>query len=298
MVVQARFRIPVEAEFDLRLTLFGHGWIDLAPFSWSAEAAAMDVVVGIGQQAVDLRVTHRGKGLSVTVGSARALSGAGSTALRRLVPRMLRLDEDLGPFWRLCAGSPGLAWVAERRAGRMLRGASAFEDLMKLLFTTNCSWAATRLMTSRLVAALGPVAPSGQQAFPSPQACADVDENFYRTVVRAGYRAGSCCKLARAFAAGELDENRFCAPGLELEEVRRRLLALPGFGPYAAGQAMRLFGHYKDLALDSWCRARFAERAGRGGPPSDREVAKRYSAFDPYDGLALWMDLTSDWHPD
>ena len=45
------------------------------------------------------------------------------------------------------------------------------------------------------------------------------------------------------------------------DELWRRLLALHGFGPYAAGQAMRLCGHYDRLALDSWCRARLAEKS-------------------------------------
>ena len=36
--------------------------------------------------------------------------------------------------------------------------------------------------------------------------------------------------------------------------------------------------------------------AGRKQPPADRTVARRYARFDPFDGLALWMDLTADWH--
>ena len=74
------------------------------------------------------------------------------------------------------------------------------------------------------------------------------------------------------------------------------MLALPGFGPYAAGQAMRTLGHYKDLALDSWCRAQLCEFSGKKKPPSDRAVARRFAPFDPFDGLALWMHLTAPWH--
>jgi N-glycosylase/DNA lyase len=36
--------------------------------------------------------------------------------------------------------------------------------------------------------------------------------------------------------------------------------------------------------------------AGKKKPPSDKTVARRYASFHPYDGLALWMDLTAEWH--
>lgn len=290
-------RRRVGEAFDLRLTLCGHGWIDLAPFSFDAESGVMAVAVPLGARgAADVEVSHRGRDLHLRVRSPRTLSSTRRAALRQQLLRMLRLDIDLAPFWSLCAEEPRLAWVARRQAGRILRGATAFEDLMKLLFTTNCSWAATRLMTQRLVDALGAKAPSGRRAFPTPAACASEDEGFYRDTVRAGYRARFCRQLAEGFASGALDEERWTAPGLPVEVVRDRLLALPGFGRYAAGQALRLFGYYEDLALDSWCRARLAAETPDGQPPTDAAVQATYAAFAPYDGLAMWMDLTAAWH--
>ena len=253
------------------------------------------MAVDLGGVAVDVCIRQTSKGLSATVGSARALSQARRARLRELIPYMLRLDEDLADFWRVCAGVPRLAWVPRRGAGRIFRGATVFEDLMKLLFTTNCSWSATRLMVSRLTQALGTTAPSGRKAFPTAAVCAAQGEAFYRDVVRAGYRARSSAALAEGFASGALFDAWFVGEDLTIEVVRERLLAISGFGPYAAGQAMRLLGHYKDLALDSWCRARLAEMAATGTPPSDRVVARRYARFDPFDGLALWMDLTAGW---
>ncbi len=275
--------------------MFSHGWIDLDPFRWDEASAAFSTPVDVDGQVVDVVLRQSGSGLSAVVGSTRELSKARRARLRELLPYMLRLDEDLAGFWAKCSQTPRLAWVARRGAGRIFRSTSVFEDLMKLLFTTNCSWAATRLMTTRLVEALGEAAPSGRQAFPNPAVCANQDEAFYRDVVRAGYRARSCVALASRFVDGELSAAWFTDRSLGLDQVRERLLDLDGFGPYAAGQAMRLLGHYKDLALDSWCRARLAEMAGKKKPPADTTVAKRYAAFDPYDGLALWMDLTAGW---
>jgi N-glycosylase/DNA lyase len=114
--------------------------------------------------------------------------------------------------------------------------------------------------------------------------------------VRTGYRARACSALAAAFATGELTDQHFLAPSLSAAELWDRLLALDGFGPYAAGQAMRLLGHYEQLALDSWCRGRLAKLLGRKRPPSDAAVQRQYRDFGAFAGLALWCDLTAEWH--
>ena len=36
-MIRKRYRWRVAAPFDLRLALFGHGWVDLAPHSWSED---------------------------------------------------------------------------------------------------------------------------------------------------------------------------------------------------------------------------------------------------------------------
>jgi 3-methyladenine DNA glycosylase/8-oxoguanine DNA glycosylase len=295
-VARRQLRFPVEKGFDLHLTLHGHGWVDLAPFHWDDANAEMSTVLMVGRRAVDLNLRVSRGALVAAVESSTSLSTTEADRVRAAVPHMLRLDEDLSEFWAMCERTKRLEWVARRRGGRILRSATVFEDLMKLLFTTNCSWAATKLMTRRLIDALGVKAPSGARAFPSPAKCAGQDEAFYRDVVRAGYRARSCIAIAAAFASGAVDDAWFTDESIDVDEMRERLLALSGIGPYAAGQAMRMLGHYKDLALDSWCRARLAELAGPRKPPADRTVERRYAAFHPYDGLALWMDLTAEWH--
>ncbi len=178
----------------------------------------------------------------------------------------------------------------------MFRCATLFEDLLKLLFTTNCSWAATRKMNERLVSALGQKTLSGRRAFPTAAACAAEGKAFFRDQVRAGYRSRACQELAEGFSTGTLAEASLGHPDLPTEELRRRLLGIRGFGPYAAGQALRLLGRHQDLALDSWCRGKLQRMQKRRKPPTDAAVARRYASFGDYRGLALWMDLTADWH--
>lgn len=294
--VTLRRRLPEGQPFDLKLAAFGHGWIDLPPLRWDHAAPAFETVLEVGGAVADVKVQQDGDELVIALTSEGRLSAQQTRAAAQAVAHLLRLDEDFSALWRLCAGVPSLAWAAERGAGRLLRSPTVFEDLIKLLCTTNCSWAATRGMVSRLTEALGAAAPSGRRTFPSAEACAERDAAFYRDVIRVGYRAGALVRLARDFASGALDEAHFCAPELSAAERYERLLALPGFGPYAAGQALRLLGVYSELALDSWCRARYAKLHPRRRDVSDARIARDYARYGSLRGLVLWLDLTAEWH--
>lgn len=287
--------IPVPVPFELRLALFGHGWVALAPHRFDEATQTLHTVLRLGDRAVDAELAAAGRRrLQLRLAADGALSAADARAAAAQIRHMLRLDDDLGAFHARCAAEPRLAWASRRGAGRLLRSATVFEDLMKLLFTTNTSWAGTEAMTRNLVAAAGTPAPSGARAFPTPRQCLR-PPSFWRDVVRAGYRAPAASRLARAFATGDLADPMFLSPQPS-PQLWQRLLSLHGFGPYAAGQALRLCGHYDRLALDSWCRARLAALDGRRRPPTDRAVARRYAAWAPFQGLALWLDLTAAWH--
>jgi 3-methyladenine DNA glycosylase/8-oxoguanine DNA glycosylase len=126
------------------------------------------------------------------------------------VKHVLRLDEDLSGFYELAAGDPELAWVT-KGAGRLIRSATVFEEVVKTVCTTNCSWADTTRMVGALVEHLGekapeapPTGPSGH-AFPTARAMAGAEERFYRDIVRAGYRGKHLLALARSVASGDLD---------------------------------------------------------------------------------------------
>ncbi|HEY6064545.1 MAG TPA: hypothetical protein VIY96_00220, partial [Thermoanaerobaculia bacterium] len=68
--------------------------------------------------------------------------GLDSARLRAIARRVFSLDLDLSSARRSFAHEPVLAGALARRCGRMLRAPTLFEDAVKMLFTTNCSWAA------------------------------------------------------------------------------------------------------------------------------------------------------------
>jgi N-glycosylase/DNA lyase len=241
-------------------------------------------------------------------GDAPSPSPAAARAIVATLRRMLCLDDDLSGFYALCAGDEALAW-ARRGAGRLLCSPTVFEDVVKTVCTTNCAWSATERMVSALVGRLGEPAPGAPaddpsgRAFPTPEAMAGAGEAFYRDVARAGYRAPSLLTIASRVAAGEADlEVLLSASRDELpdDEVERRLLELPGVGPYAAAHVMLLLGRHSRLVLDSWTRPRYARLEGR--PPgrlvADRTIARRFRPYGDHAGLAFWLVLTRDWVDD
>lgn len=272
--------------------LFGHGWVDLEPHYWESERRRLTTAIELGKRAVELVIWQRGSTLRFKACSASPLTRAERAELRRVVARMLRLDAELAPFYALCREHPEFAWVADRGAGRLLRASSWFEDLVKLLLTTNCTWSQTRAMVSRLCEGLGRRSPSGKAAFPGPRRLLRVSEDYLRNEIRVGYRARALLELSERFTSGST-ESELDRLAIEPEALRNHLLGFTGLGPYAVGQALRLAGHYQDYALDSWCTATLKKR-GLGW--SERALARRYGRFREYRGLALWMDLTAPWH--
>ncbi|MGZ4155266.1 MAG: DNA-3-methyladenine glycosylase family protein, partial [Actinomycetota bacterium] len=209
------------------------------------------------------------------------------------VGHMLRLDDDLSPFYAVAAGDEDLAWAAAG-AGRMLRSPTVFEDVVKTVCTTNCSWALTTKMTTALVEHLGDPAPDGRRAFPSAEAMAAADESFYREVARSGYRAPYLRALAGSVANGEVDLEALADPELPDDEVAAQLLALPGIGPYGAAHVMLTsLGRYSRLVLDSWTRPTYAKLAGRKA--KDSTIERRFRRYREWAGLAFWLYLTRDW---
>jgi 3-methyladenine DNA glycosylase/8-oxoguanine DNA glycosylase len=104
-------------------------------------------------------------------------------------------------------------------------------------------------------------------------------------------------------AGGELDlEQLLAASRAELpdEEVERRLLELPGVGPYAAAHIMLLLGRHSRLVLDSWTRPKYAHLMGKpkGKLVADRAIARRFRRYREHAGLAFWLVLTRDWVDD
>src|SRR5262249_27622169 len=149
-------------------------------------------------------------------------------AARAALRNVLRLDEDLSGLYALIAGDAGRRWAAERGAGRLLRAPTAFEDLLKLVLTTNCSWSLTQRMVTNLVEAAGAPAPLGLRAFPGVEKLHGRPLAFWRDEVRAGYRAPFLRDLVALVESGRIDVESWRDSPLSTEDLRDAILACPG----------------------------------------------------------------------
>jgi len=279
---------------DLWRTLTSHGVADLAPQVVDEGARELETTLPLSRGwARTIRIRAGRKGFALIEGEG--IGAADSRSLAETARHMLRLDADLSGFYAAARDDPDLAWV-HAGAGRMLRSPTVFEDVVKTICTTNCTWSATVRMTTALVENLGIEAPGGRRAFPSPAAMAAVDDDFYRDTVRAGYRGPYLRTLSTEVAEGSLDLETLNDPELPDDEVAARLLALPGCGPYATAHMMMLLGRYSRLILDSWTRPKYARLNGRKA--ADRTIERRFRHYREYAGLAFWLYLTRDWVED
>jgi 3-methyladenine DNA glycosylase/8-oxoguanine DNA glycosylase len=301
--VPKQIRIPLRGPgrepVDLHRTLVSHGTFSLPPALLDEERGTAEITIPLPRGRPRTIRIEGSKIARVEVLGPRATPRV-LTGVEDVTRRLLNLDEDLSGFYALAAEDPDLAWVTSG-AGRMARAPTVFEDVIKTLTTTNCSWALTTKMVTTLVRELGEPAPGAREgdwrgrAFPTPEAMAQQDDRFYREVVRTGYRAPHFVALARGAADGSLDLEALRDPSVPDEEVEARLLALPGIGPYAAAHVGLTLGRYRKLILDSWTRPTFARLAGYKRIPKDSTIERRFRRYGPWAGLAFWCFLTRSW---
>jgi 3-methyladenine DNA glycosylase/8-oxoguanine DNA glycosylase len=282
---------------DFARTIVSHGVAELPPNRVDLAARTLETTLPVPGGARTVRLTHaRGK-LRVDV-VAGSTSARVRDALAATVAHMFRLDEDLSDFYAVVSTDGELAWCASG-AGRMLRAPTVFEDVVKTICTTNTAWSGTRKMTNALVDNLGAKAPGGRRAFPTAQAMAEVDESFYREVVRAGYRGPYMKQLATDVAGGTLDLEELNDSAISDDEAVIRLLALPGVGPYAAAHVMLTsLGRYSRLVLDSWTRPTYGKLSGARSALRDSTIERRFKRYGEWAGLAFWLYLTRGWVED
>jgi N-glycosylase/DNA lyase len=193
------------------------------------------------------------------------------------------------------SAEPDFAWIGVQGAGRMLRSPTVFEDVVKMICTTNCSWALTLKMVTGIVQNLGQETKDGRRSFPSARAMADAPLSFYVDIARAGYRAPYLKEFAERVASGELDVEAWLTSSVPTVDLIKQMKQIKGVGDYAAENLLKLIGRYDGLALDSWTRAKFFQVRNAGKKASDKKISRYYARFREWRGLALWCDLTRDW---
>jgi 3-methyladenine DNA glycosylase/8-oxoguanine DNA glycosylase len=289
--------IPTPPGFRFWPSLTGHGWCDLAPYSLDEAAQTLYRVHQLRDGAVVRLVISSTleQHIAVAVEGLRGkLSAARSAEVESVVRWCFDLDRDMSGFYGLVAAHPRYAWVARVGAGRLLSSPTVWEDLAKTLMTTNTTWNMTGQMVARLTALGDPYA-GGGNAFPPPERIAALPLDDLNTAIRAGYRGAYLHELARRITEGELDVESWRDPAITSPDLYKRIKSLKGFGDYAAGNLMRLMGHFDRLATDTECRAAYTSLNGGVPAANDAEIAAYYEPFGAWRGLVQWMDVMQTW---
>lgn len=284
--------IPIPGSFNFRRAATGHGWYDLLPFVYQESANTLSYVFSSRLSNKPERIVMTESGVSKL--KASASETADRDEVRSVVRHVLRIDEDFANFYETAAGNEGLNWVGRFNAGRLLRSGTVFEDLVKTMCTTNCSWGLTKNMTTNLVTKLGKKV-AGVQAFPTAEALASKPESFYREEIKAGYRSPYFVELGDAVASGKLDPEAWLTSDLPTPDLKKQIKKIKGIGDYAAENLLKLLGRYDGLALDSWLRGSFYKKHNRQKICPDKKIEKHYKEFGKWKGLAIWCDMTQDW---
>jgi N-glycosylase/DNA lyase len=199
---------------------------------------------------------------------------------------MFRADEDFSDFWELCRGHVVLRHCRSKRTGALLRCATVFEDTVKTICTTNCSWSNTKLMVSNLCRMFGePCARDGEAfTFPTPERLAVASEDDLKEA-KLGFRARYILEFARWVVDGDLDLDAWCRKR-DPDALRTALLGVKGVGSYGANHLLMLLGHYGEIPCDSEVREYLGVSPKAAQKEVERAAARRYGKWGRYCYLA------------
>ena len=285
-----KLHLATPADFSFIECVNAHGWKSLLPFFWDADTCVLSRVEDFGADGVALMHVMMNDGM-VLIETDAAVNESDLTCR---VQRMLQLDVSVADFHRYCEKTARLEHIPTLKQGRLLRSPSLFEDVVKVIATTNTTWAQTKLMVSRIVFSFGLQLPSDplRRSFPTPQRIADVSVDEFAEKARMGYRNSSVHRIASAIANGELDLESWIDEGISSADLCKRLLSLPGIGPYAASCLMIYMGRYDRVNVDSWARTLVGKEFGR--KVTDKEVHQFFESHGEWKALVYhfyqWAD--------
>lgn len=288
--------IPLPSGFHFWRTVYSHGWCSLLPFRVDKTLETFSRLLRLKDGiVVDCTMKPLKNRLRIETRSRFALTKDQTLETQTLLSTCLRLGEDFTSFHAEARRHPEYRWIARAGVGRLLRAPRVFEDLIKMMCTTNCSWSLTTIITHNLIGELGEELSDGLRAFPTPEAIAGVSEKFMRKTIRAGYRSPYIIECAERVANGELDVESWRTSVLSTEDLFHLVQDVKGMGPYAAGNLLRLLGRYNHLALDSWVRSQYGRLHHKGRKVGDRTIERAYEQYGRWRGLFFWLEMTRYW---
>lgn len=218
----------------------------------------------------------------------------------RRVRALLAVDRNLDEFYALCGTHPRLRIAPRIGAGRLIRGGSTTEDIVKFLCSTNVNWSQAVKMINRL-AQLGPTVRhfANQHAWPTPREILRAGRSYLVEVCRVGYRAESILQFCGEVADGKRDPEALVAmardESVSSDDVVRQLREIHGIGPSSAHALLSLLGRHDRLSIDSATIAHAQRVHFEGRKPSPKEVERLYEPYGRWKNLVYWCESWLNW---
>ena len=125
----------------------------MAPFSETTDKG-LAYVIRLNTGKVLLFEVHA-NGDVLRVNSTELLTDTEQTDLSQSIAWMLGMDQDFSEFYAVARTEPKLTRMVERKAGRVLRSPTLFEDVIRTILTTNTLWKHTLRMCRELTTRYG-----------------------------------------------------------------------------------------------------------------------------------------------
>jgi len=296
--MRIKIKIPIQMPYNLLPTIQSHGWYQLLPNKFDGEKNTITRVEQLASGNVVLLsicgAPYQTAQLTVHVRYIKPLQPHEVKEIKRRVSHMFRLDEDLSDFYALCRLIGGKWKHMPVGSGYLMRSPLLFEDIVKVICTTNIQWGGTKRMVSEIVEAFGEPFPSNPKlkSFPSPISVAAVSFEQFQDRVRLGYRAAYIYQLAVKIATGDLDLDASFHTGLPTDTLRKRLMNIKGIGAYGAASLLMLMGRYNRIPVDTVFRDHMQSTCFGSDPYDERRALDYFSRWGSWKSLAYWVALS------
>lgn len=277
---QWQARIPCPKYYDLVHCVSAHGWHQLQPFAWDADCQILTTRVQLGAQTATCAFQQSEQFIILNCQSNKALNSKQQAQLESQTRYALMLDVETETLHTI-ARKHGAAYadLVEQGHGRLQRGMSIWEDCVKTLATTNCSWSLSKKIAESLCTQ------NKGHAFPQPQQLARVESETLKQRHPVGYRAEALQLLAQHFSHKNTITQLLAAPSIHDE-----VLTWKGFGPYAARHVSLLLGQAHDIPVDSIITSYVKKRWPRRKGTATDIVERAYKSWGSYAWWGLYLD--------
>ena len=291
--------------FSLRTTALSHGWHECSPLVWCDGGQCLQIVERVNSGACIVAVTQEKRAkrhvhlrISLRAGTVEEEEWAN---LRNRVERMLGLDQDLTSFYALCANHPTLHVIPDIGGGRLIRSPSMYENIIKVLCSTNTSWPQAVKMINRL----GQLGPQVRHyacctAWPTPREVLRAGTDYLLDVCRVGYRAETIIAFCQELTDKSIDVESLWDQAevddpASSESILQTLRSIRGIGPASSHALLSLLGRHDRLEIDSATVAHVARTHTKGRKPTGKEVEAIYKPFGQWRNLVYWCENWLQW---